>query len=138
MLRVVLDTNVVVSAHLNADGYERFVLDLVLRRKLMLCVSQEILLEYEGVLRRAKFGIDPRNVTLSLQSIRNANRMVRPKQRRTVSPDPDDNRFLECAETAKADFLVTGNKRHFPKNWRQTKIVGARELIKLIVPDLKR
>ena len=56
-LRVVLDTNVVVSAHLNAEGYERHVLDLVLAGKLQIAVSAAILEEYEGVLRRPKFGI---------------------------------------------------------------------------------
>ena len=40
---VVLDTNVVVSAHLNANGYERFVLDVGLAEKIQICVSDEIL-----------------------------------------------------------------------------------------------
>ncbi len=42
-IRVVLDTNVVVSAHLNSQGYERHVLDLVLAAKLQLAASQPIL-----------------------------------------------------------------------------------------------
>jgi putative PIN family toxin of toxin-antitoxin system len=56
-VRVVLDTNVIVSAHLNGDGFERHVLDLVLAGKLHLVVSPQILEEYEGVLCRPKFGI---------------------------------------------------------------------------------
>jgi predicted nucleic acid-binding protein len=40
-----------------------------------------------------------------------------------------DNRFLECAELAGAEFLVTGNKRHFPIDWKPSKIVNAREFI---------
>lgn len=52
--RVVLDTNVVVSAHLNAEGFERHVLDLVLAGKLQIAVSEPILTEYEGVLRRPR------------------------------------------------------------------------------------
>lgn len=46
----VLDTNVVVSAHLKEDGFERFVLDLALAHKLQLFVSDEILEEYRNVL----------------------------------------------------------------------------------------
>ena len=47
-----LDTNVVVSAHLNAEGFERHVLDLALAGKLQMAVSEAILTEYDGVLRR--------------------------------------------------------------------------------------
>jgi predicted nucleic acid-binding protein len=55
-----------------------------------------------------------------------------------VTRDPADNRFIECAEGAKADYLVTGNKRHFPKRWRQTTVVNARELLEWVVPELQR
>ena len=44
------------------------------------------------------------------------------------SCDEPDNRFLECAEAAGADYLVTGNKRDFPARWKKTEIVNAREL----------
>jgi predicted nucleic acid-binding protein len=50
----------------------------------------------------------------------------------SVSPDEADNRFLECAGEAQADYLVTGNKRHFPKRWKSTQVVNARELLELI------
>jgi putative PIN family toxin of toxin-antitoxin system len=65
-IRVVLDTNVVVSAHLNSEGYERHVLDLALAGKLQLAVSEIILAEYEGVLRRPRFGRTARQVNRSL------------------------------------------------------------------------
>jgi hypothetical protein len=39
---------------------------------------------------------------------------------------------------ARADFLVTGNNRHFPKQWRQTAVVNARELLEWIMPELRR
>jgi len=136
--RVVLDTNVVVSAHLNSEGYERHVLDLVLAGKLHLVVSPQILEEYEGVLRRPKFGIERRQVRRSLGLLRAAARVVRPHRQLKVTRDPADNRFLECAEAGKADYIVTGNKRHFPGKWRQTQIVNARELLEWIVPLLRR
>lgn len=56
----------------------------------------------------------------------------------SVSPDPDDNRFLECAEAARADYLVTENRRHFPAKYRNTVVVNARQLIEIITPELKR
>jgi uncharacterized protein len=137
-IRVVLDTNVVVSAHLQSEGYERHALDLVLAGKLQLAVSEPILAEYAGVLSRPKFAISPKEAAKSLRLIRAAARIVRPQHPLKVTSDPDDNRFLECAETARADYLVTGNKRHFPRSWRQTLVVTARELAEWITADLRR
>ena len=137
-IRVVLDTNVVVSAHLNSQGYERYALDLVLAGKLRLFVSPEIFAEYEGVLRRPKFAIAPKLITKSLRQLRSVAKIVEPQRRLSITRHEADNRFLECAEAAQADFLVTGNKRHFPAAWRQTLIVNARELTEGIVADLQR
>ena len=135
---VVLDTNVIVSAHLKEDGLERFVLDLALTRKLQLFLSDEILEEYEGVLARAKFKLNPAKVAASLRLIEKAATIVYPQKRITAAKDPDDNKFLECAAEAQADYLVTDNKKHFPKQWRQTRIVNTRELLQEITTDLQR
>jgi len=66
---VVLDTNVIVSAHLKEEGLERFVLDLALARKLQLYLSDEILEEYAGVLARPAFKLSPVRVAVSLRLI---------------------------------------------------------------------
>jgi len=122
-IRVVLDTNILVSAHLKGEGYERHALDLALAGKLQLAVSEAILAECAGVLSRPKFAIPPRQLAKSLRLIRASARIVRPQHELMVTHDPADNRFLECAEASRADYLVTGNKRHFPKSWRQTLVV---------------
>ena len=70
-----------------------------------------------------------RQVNRSLRLLRASARIVRPQRELKIARDPADNRFLECAEAAKADYLVTGNKRHFQKQWRQTRVVKARELL---------
>jgi predicted nucleic acid-binding protein len=49
-----------------------------------------------------------------------------------VTVDSDDNIFLECADAARADYLVTGNVRHLPKFWKKTKVITPRELVGLI------
>jgi len=136
--RVVLETNVVVSAHLNREGYEWHVLDLALAGKIALAVSEKILAEYEGVLRRPKFAISPRRVAQSMRALRACTKLVTPRREVTAAHDPDDNPFLECAEAARAVYLVTGNKRHFPRRWRGTEVVNARELIERVVPELQR
>jgi uncharacterized protein len=50
-----------------------------------------------------------------------------------VSPDEPDNRFLECAEAAEADYLVTGNVKHFPKTHKRTEIVTGRRFLNILV-----
>jgi putative PIN family toxin of toxin-antitoxin system len=138
LTKVVLDTNVVVSAHLKAGGLEAFVLDLALASKLQLYVSPDVLAEYEEVLRRPRFRIESKKITQSLRLIKKRAKNVKPTLTLSVSPDTDDNRFLECAEAANADYLVTGNTRHFPAKYRDTLVVNARQLIEIITPELKR
>ena len=135
---VVLDTNVIVSAHLKEEGLERFVLDLALARKLQLFLSEEILEEYEGVLARAAFKFNPAKVAASLRLLEKAATVVYPEKRVTAAKDPDDNKFLECSAEVQADYLVTGNKKHFPKQWQKTRIVNTRELLQEITTDLQR
>jgi predicted nucleic acid-binding protein len=77
-------------------------------------------------------------VIASLELIRQQARVVRPKRALAVGIDPADNKFLECAETASAQYLITGNQRHFPAAWQDTRVVNARELLNLIVPDIPR
>jgi len=130
---VVLDTNIVISAHISLLGLEYRVFRSSLDRDLRLFVSDPVLAEYESVLYRPKFRFRPEIITESLVQIRLNSTLVAPIATLTVSPDERDKRFLECAEAACANFLVTGNRRHFPNIWKTTRIVGARELIESLV-----
>ena len=135
MIRTVLDTNVVVSALLNPDGAEASIVQLVLEGLVQLCVSDAVVAEYEGVLHRPKFVRVAQFVTAHLAALRAAGERVDPKVLVDVSKDDADNRFLECAEAAQADNLVTGNKRHFPPAWRETRVVTARQFLELVHPQ---
>lgn len=73
-----------------------------------------------------------------LQLIRNHARVVTPSSLPAVTPDPADIIFLECADAARADYLVTGNQRHFPRFWKKTKIINAREFLSVVAPHLMR
>jgi len=53
-----------------------------------------------------------------------------------VVKDPGDDKFLECAAAARADYLATGNQRHFPKFWKKTKVIMSREFISIVAPHL--
>jgi uncharacterized protein len=135
-LRLVLDTNIVVSAALKPDGLQRTVLLLAMTRPARLYISAPILLEYRIVLSRQELNIRKGLRQQFLQRIEDSSHMVSPSRQFHVTSDPDDNIFLECADAARADYLVTGNQRHFPKFWKQTKIVTSREFVTLIAPHL--
>jgi len=113
-LKVVYDTSVVVAAALKAYGTASTLLSLALTRKVTLCVSHPILQEYQEVLARPKFRLPLGTFAPLLGAIRRTALIVTPKHRVSVSPDEPDNRFLECAQAAHADYLVTNNTRHFP------------------------
>jgi predicted nucleic acid-binding protein len=55
--------------------------------------------------------------------------LITPAHTLNVSPDEADNRFLECAEAAAAQFLITGNIKHYPREFRTTRIVTARQFV---------
>src|SRR5260370_4617266 len=122
MIRVVLDTNIIVSAYLNQNGPPFRVLKLALAGLVRLCASGPILAEYQELLERKRLPMDARRASLFLKKIRDASLLVKPVPGLSIKlPDPDDRIFLECAEAAKADYLVTGNTKHFPKEWKYTK-----------------
>ena len=50
-----------------------------------------------------------------------------------ISSDDDDNRIYECAAEALADYIVTGNTRHFPRPYKGTSILTARQLVELLL-----
>lgn len=70
--------------------------------------------------------------------VRNHSRTVAPSHRLAVTGDPDDNIFVECADAARADHFITGNRKRFPAFWKSTKNVTSRELIGIAAPHLIR
>jgi len=135
-LRVVLDTNVLVSAAIKPPGLQRTVFLIAISKPARLYVSRPILLEYAEVLARSELRIRTGLRLQLLQLIKNHGHTVSPDRRLEVTTDPADNMFLECADAARADYLVTGNQKHFPKFWKNTKIVTSRELVSLAAPHL--
>ena len=135
-LRVVLDTNVLVSAAIKSAGLQRTVFLIAISKPARLYVSRPILLEYAEVLARPELRIRKGLRLQFLQLIKNHGHTVSPNRRLEVTTDPADNMFLECADAAHADYLVTGNQKHFPKFWKNTKVVTSREFVSLAAPHL--
>jgi uncharacterized protein len=135
-LRLVLDTNIVVSAALKPDGLQRTVFLLSITKPARLYVSPAILAEYRDVLSRPDLQIRKGLRQQLLQLIKMRAHSVNPTRRLQITSDPGDNLFLECADAARADYLVTGNTRHFPKFWMKTKVITSREFLSLVTPHL--
>ena len=130
MIRVVIDTNILVSSLL-ASGSPKAVLNLAYNQVFAWCVSDAVLKEYETVLAYPRLNIDQSDRRRTMTEIRKISQIVRPTIELEEASDETDNRFLECAQAAKANYLVTGNLRHFPKVWKYTKVVSPKDFLRL-------
>jgi predicted nucleic acid-binding protein len=101
-------------------------------------VSDAIVSEYAMVLARPELKIRRNLRHQLLQLIKNHTRVVSPSRLAQVTSDPADSMFVECADAARADYLVAGNQRHFPKFWKNTKIIASSEFLSVIAPHLLR
>jgi putative PIN family toxin of toxin-antitoxin system len=113
-VRVVLDTNILVSACWKPGGLEAQVAELAITGQITACVSPQVLAEYRDVLSRRKLAPvsdRARQLLSALECCALSFESTRPI---TESIDDDDNRFLECAAAAEAAWVVTGNLRHYP------------------------
>ena len=111
-MRVVLDTNVLLSALAFPGSKPDQVLHRIRRGEVDLFLSAFILAELERILRD-KFRFTKRQSDERVRVIRRLATLVEPTERiAVVAAKDDDNRILECALAARADYLVTGDKEH--------------------------
>ena len=129
---VVFDTNILVSSLFSSQGNEARAVSLFLQRQVAAAVSSATLAEYELVLSRRKFGFASSKASELLHLISTYALKAELHDTLDLSPDESDNRFIECAAASSADFLITGNRRHFPASHGKTKIVNAREFLEAI------
>jgi len=111
---VVLDTNILVSALINPRGVPATILSLLLNGKLTVLYDNRILEEYRDVLSRQKFHFKKNLILQLLDYVRHEGEFIAVEPLRAPSVSEDDKMFYEVAKTGKAQFLVTGNKKHFP------------------------
>lgn len=130
---VVLDTNVLLSAII-FNGNLATIIDSAIEKRITLATSEELLAEFSGVLVK-KFGRTPQEVAQVETFVRSVASIVRPRQTiQKISSCPADNRVLECAVTAHAEFLVTGDKRHLLplRKFRGVRIVTPAEFLAVL------
>lgn len=113
-MRVVVDTNVIVSGLLKAGTPPAMVLNLAVSESIRMLVNEAVLSEYETVLGRNKFGFDPEAVADLMSFIRHESEHVVTTPAAKTTVDPDDQVFYDISITGHADYLITGNTAHFP------------------------
>lgn len=113
-MRLVIDTNVLVSALLKPDGPPGRVLGAAVLGIIEPVYSMAILTEYEDVLTRRKFAFDPEDIAAVLELVASEGWLVTQIARLDLPfRDSDDRKFYECAAAAGCP-LVTGNAKDFP------------------------
>jgi uncharacterized protein len=129
LIKAVLDTNVLVSACWKPDGLEAGTVALGFAGAYTICVSSPVLAEYRDVLARKKLRALSERADAMLCAIDRVAISCEASVRIEVARDEDDNRFLECAFAAEANYLITGNLRHYPDICGITRIVNARRFL---------
>ncbi len=114
----VIDTNVLISAILSKkpDAATVKVIKAVADGKIIPLIHEDILAEYEDVLHRDKFHLQPSTIQTVMRAFRIYGVEVTPQQADETFSDPDDLIFYEIALAAqdRSAYLVTGNQRHYP------------------------
>jgi uncharacterized protein len=119
-MTIVLDTNVLVSGLLNPYGPPGPIAQMLASGELSLGYDARILGEYRAVLLQPKFDFRRDQVDALLEQIQAAGASVAASPLSCHLPDRDDEAFLEVAIGAAAEYLVTGNPRHYPAKLRGT------------------
>ena len=131
MQKIILDTNVIVSALISNATPTKILYELVLTQKLETCLSDQIFSEYVDVLNRDKFSqySDFKiKADIVLYKLHEISKFFYPDLRIDIIADTSDNKFLELAAVSSADYLITGNTGDFHiREFEYTKILTPRE-----------
>lgn len=134
-MRVVFDTNIFISAFVIAGGKAEEVYLRVLRGDFDLCSSVAILTETAQKLRE-KFGWPENQIVRLLKAISKVATVIKTRAHLHVLADEPDNRILECAVEAAADFIVTGDKHLLSlKNFQDIRIISLSNFPKILGKD---
>lgn len=131
--KVVIDTNIFVSG-LTFKGKPREVLDLIWRGDIEACISSFIFEELEETLKK-DFSWDRDQIKHTIEKIKAKTILVQPKDKVSVIKEKDDdNRIIECAIEGKAQYIISGDKKHLLplKEYQGTKILSPSEFLKLL------
>lgn len=133
MLRIVLDTNVLISAIIR-NGKPRKLFQLGIDGKYQILTSKEILNEFEGVIHRPKFKMTKDEVIVIVSTLVDSSEKIPLKSNfKVIESDPDDDIIINTAYDGKADYIVSGDPDlKSLKNFKGIKIVSVDEMLKIL------
>ena len=129
-MKVVLDTNVLISA-IMFGGKSRDILGMGISGKIKIALSQDILKELAEVLVDKKFRAPISFVQQTIHELSEIVELVIVINKiNVIKNDPDDNRILECAVSAKADYIVSGDSHLLTlKHFKRIKIISPSDFL---------
>jgi uncharacterized protein len=128
-LKAVFDTNISVSALAIPGGQAERAVDLVIDVRVNLCISKEIIHEVLGVLAQ-KFAKSAEELSRTAVFLSELGELIVPREKLEVLDDEPDNRILECAVTAHADVIVTGDRAMLNlKKYSEIRILSLRQFL---------
>jgi putative PIN family toxin of toxin-antitoxin system len=130
-VRIVIDTNIIVSALITPFGPAARILDMVLSGEVQVLYDDRIITEYREVLQRPKFSFHERDINDLLFFFESEGEKINPPPLDYSCIDEYDMPFLETAAGGMAEAVITGNKRHFKGfHVRKMKILSPDEFLK--------
>ncbi|MCZ8155009.1 MAG: putative toxin-antitoxin system toxin component, PIN family [Leptospira sp.] len=133
MIRILLDTNVYISAIL-FNGKPRLILEDIIEERVNAYISNDILKELEDTLSKPKFKLTTDFIQIVLSEIRDITRLVNttPLNNYLDLRDRNDFHILEAAFSAKVDYLITGDKDLLSlKKIREFKIINPEDYLRI-------
>jgi putative PIN family toxin of toxin-antitoxin system len=141
MVKIMIDTNVLVSASLR-NGYSFRVIDAIVMNSgsFEVCLSEQVVTEYYNLVFYGrisnKYPLFTKNLSDNIHKLEKAGTMFFPKTNFKLIKDVSDNKFLNLAHEAKGDYIITGNKNDFSiTQFEQTKILNPKKFCELYETD---
>lgn len=129
-LKAVIDTNIVFAALANRKGAAFKILQRFFQKQFEWISSPQTLDEYQGVLSASQ-KISPTSLRIFLHLLQRRTTLIQIENTLHVCKDSDDDKFLETALAAHADFVVTKNLKHFPRtSYQGVRIVNVAAFLK--------
>ena len=113
-MKIILDTNVIVSALLSPSGLPAKILNLVLSGAVTIVYDNDILAEYTDVINREKLKINKELAAMVIDFISKEGEFKIARPQKVQFLDIDDIKFYELYKTSDINYLITGNIKHFP------------------------
>ena len=129
-MKAVVDTNVIVSAFMNTNGTPAKIVSLILNEKIVVLHDNRIIFEYREVLSRDEFGFNMESINDMMDFIMAQGEYIQADYLKIKFTDEADKKFYEVYKSGNAQCLITGNKKHFPK---ESTILNPKEFLEKFV-----